>query len=346
MKLTLALLAGTAMAAAAPALAEELAVVGSWSGLPLHKDYEAPFWGSTLPEASGGKLTVALTTHNQMGLGVGDVFRLLGDGVYDVAMTVADYAVADAPELEGLDVPLLAMTADEARAMVDAARPMVEDIYNARFNSHVLAIAPYPPQVVFCNAEIAGIDDLAGKKIRASGRMTAKFLEALGAEGVNVAFSEVPGALQKGVVDCAVTGAGSGYSAGWWEVSTHLLPIPLGGWDSVVTAINMDTWAGLDADTQALISDRIASDFEAPAWASAQDALVNDIACLTGNGACPAGEARGMMLVEASEADFAKAREILIGQVLPDWAERAGADWAERWNASVGETVGVRIGAN
>ena len=68
------------------------------------------------------------------------MYRLLGDGVYDVAMTVADYAVADAPELEGLDVPLVALTADEARAMVDAARSMVDDIYADRFNSKVLAI--------------------------------------------------------------------------------------------------------------------------------------------------------------------------------------------------------------
>lgn len=337
-----ALMASTLIAA--PALAEDLSVVGSWSSLPLHNQYEAPFWSEKLPAASGGDINVSLTTHNQMNLGVGDVFRLLGDGVYDVAMTVADYAVADAPELEGLDVPLVALTADEARAMVDAARPMVEDIYNARFNSHVLAIAPYPPQVVFCNAEINGLDDLAGKKVRASGRMTAKFLEALGAEGVNVSFAEVPGALQKGVVDCAVTGAGSGYSAGWWEVSTHLLPIPLGGWDSVVTAINLDKWNSLDADTQALITEQIASEFEDPAWASAQDALVNDIACLTGNGECPAGEARSMTLVEVSDADFEKARSVLVEQVLPEWAERAGADWAARWNDTVGQTVGVQIG--
>ncbi|RMF43200.1 MAG: C4-dicarboxylate ABC transporter substrate-binding protein, partial [Planctomycetota bacterium] len=227
MKKTLANLAISAMLAA-PALAEDLSVVGSWSGLPLHKQFEAPFWTETLPAASGGRINVSMTTHNQMNLGVGDVFRLLGDGVYDVAMTVGDYAVADAPELEGLDVPLLALTADQAKAMVDAARPMVEDIFNTRFNSHVLAIAPYPPQVVFCNAEVNSLDDLKGKKVRGSGRMTTLFLEALGAEGVNVSFSEVPGALQKGVVDCAITGAGSGYSAGWWEVSTHLLPIPLG----------------------------------------------------------------------------------------------------------------------
>lgn len=326
-----------------PAHAENFSVVGSWSSLPLHGAYEAPFWNEILPEASNGEITVELTTHNQMGLGLGDVYPLLGQGVYDVAMTVADYAVADAPELEGLDVPLVALTADEARAMVDAARPMVDDIYRDRFNSKVLAIVPYPPQIVFCNKPITGLDDMQGLKVRASGRMTAKLLEALGAEGVNVSFAEVPGALQNGVVDCAVTGAGSGYSSGWWEVSTHLLPLPLGGWDSVVTAMNMDKWNSLDADTQALIEEQIVTGFEDPAWASAQDALVNDIACLTGNGACPSGEARSMVLVEASEADFEKARDILTTEVLPEWAERAGGDWAARWNDSVGQVVGVTI---
>ncbi|MBY4892438.1 TRAP transporter substrate-binding protein [Rhodobacteraceae bacterium N5(2021)] len=336
--LTAILAATTALAGAAHA--QDLSVVGSWSGLPLHGQYEAPFWSETMPAAG---FNVELTTHNQMGLGLSEIYPLLGQGVYDVAMTVADYAVGDAPELEGLDVPLLALTADEARAMVDAARPMVSDIFRDRFNAEVLAIAPYPPQVVFCNAEISGLDDLEGLQVRASGRMTALLLEALGAEGVNVSFSEVPGALQNGVVDCAVTGAGSGYSAGWWEVSTHLLPIPLGGWDSVVTAMNLDTWNGLSEEQQATLRSEIVSGFEDPAWASAQDALVNDIACLTGNGECPAGEARDMILVEVSEADFTRARDVLTGTVLPDWAERAGGDWAERWNASVGQVVGVTI---
>jgi len=340
MKKTLGILVATTALAGA-VQAEDFNVVGSWSSLPLHNEYEAPFWTETLPGA--GDFNVELTTHNQMGLGLSEIYPLLGQGVYDVAMTVADYAVGDAPELEGLDVPLLALTADEARAMVDAARPMVEEIFRDRFNAEVLAIAPYPPQVVFCNAEISSLDDLEGLQVRASGRMTALFLEALGAEGVNVSFSEVPGALQNGVVDCAVTGAGSGYSAGWWEVSTHLLPIPLGGWDSVVTAMNADRWDGLSAEAQATIEAEISSGFEDPAWASAQDALTNDIACLTGNGECPAGDARDMTLVEVSDADFERAREVLVTEVLPDWAERAGGDWAERWNASVGEVVGVTI---
>ena len=107
--------------------------------------------------------------------------------------------------------------------------------------------------------------------------------------------------------------------------------------------MNADKWDSLGAEKQDMLRTQIASEFEAPAWASAQDALVNDIACLTGNGDCPAGDARDMALVEISDADFDGAREILIGQVLPDWAERAGSDWAARWNDSVGKVVGVTI---
>lgn len=329
-----------------PAFAEkELSVVGSWSGLPLHKLYEAPFWNEILPAASNGEVKVNLTTHDQMGIQGGDVFRMLGTGVFDVGMTVADYAVSDSPALEGLDVPLIATDADSAKAMIDAARPLVDDIYKDVFNAKVLGIAPYPPQVVFCNAEIASLADLSGKKIRASGRLTGKLLEALGAEAVNVGFGEVPGALQRGVVDCAVTGAGSGYSAGWWEVSTHLLPIPLGGWDPVVTAMNMDKWDSLSPADQTLIQSQVTEQLEAPAWATAQTALATDVACLTGEGDCP-GEKRGMTLVNVSDADFATAREILVSKVLPDWAERAGGDWAQRWNDTVGKATGVEIPLN
>ncbi|NND91694.1 MAG: TRAP transporter substrate-binding protein [Granulosicoccus sp.] len=332
-----------ALIASGSALAEQtLSVVGSWSGLPLHKEYEAPFWNDRLPAASDGTIKANLTTHDQMGIQGGDVFRMLGTGVFDVGMTVADYAVSDSPALEGLDVPLIANDATSAQAMIEAARPMVDDIYADVFNAKVLGIAPYPPQVVFCNAEISSLADLSGKKIRASGRMTGKLLEALGAEAVNVSFGEVPGALQRGVVDCAVTGAGSGYSAGWWEVSTHLLPIPLGGWDPVVTAMNMDKWESLSESEQTLISTQVAEHIEAPAWASAQSALTRDIACLTGQGDCP-GEKRDMTLVEVTEADLETARDALVSTVLPDWAERAGGDWGQRWNDSVGKVTGVTI---
>lgn len=321
-----------------------LSVVGSWSNLPLYQDFERKFWEETVPGASDGAISVNMTTFDQMGVAGADVYRMLGDGVFDVGMTVADYTVGDAPELEGLDVPLIAMDAASARKMVEAAKPWVADIMRDRFNSHALAIAPYPPQIVFCNAEINGLDDLVGKKIRGSGRMTSLFLEALGAEGVTLAFSEVPGALERGVIDCAVTGAGSGYASGWQESSTHLVNLPLGGWDPVITAVNLDKWESLDPAVQAFLSEKIIGDFETPAWDDAQGALARDIDCLTGSGECARGPAASMTLVEVSAEDQARAVAILEEKILPDWAARAGGDWAKRWNETVGATLGVSIG--
>lgn len=336
----LLLLPGVAIAQDLPETT--LNVVGSWSNLPLYQQFERSFWEDTVPEASGGKIHINLTTFDQMGVAGADVYRMLGSGVFDIGMTVADYTVADAPELEGLDVPLIAIDAATARKMTEAAKPMVAEIMEKRFNSHMLAIAPYPPQIVFCNAEINGLDDLAGKKIRGSGRMTSLFLEALGAHGITMDFSEVPGALERGVIDCAVTGAGSGYASSWFESSTHLVNLPLGGWDPVVTAVNLDTWNSLDPAVQTFLQEQIKAEFEEPAWTDAAIALDRDIACLTG-GECTIGEAASMTLVELSEEDKAKALSVLEDSVLPDWAERAGSNWAERWNATIGAALGASI---
>lgn len=334
----------TAALLAGPALAEEqLAVVGSWSSLPLYKQFTTPFWTEELPKMTNGDFSAQLTSFDQMGIAGGDVFRMLGDGVFDVGQTVADYTVGDAPELEGLDVPLVATSADQAHAMVNAARPMVEDIMHDRFNAELLGIAPYPPQVVFCKGDIKSLADLKGKKVRGSGRMTTKLLEALGAEGVNIAFSEVPGSLQRGVIDCAVTGAGSGYSAGWWEVSDHLMTLPLGGWDPVVIAMNKDKFDALTPEMQTELKTAVKTGLEDKAWAAAQGGLANDIACLTGKGECSSGKPASMTLVEPSETDMETAKTALTSVVLPDWAERAGPEWVKRWNDSVGKTVGVTV---
>ena len=89
-RLALTTISLAALCAGSAASAEELSVVGSWSSLPLHKQYETPFWTETLPEVSGGDLTATLTTHDQMGISGGDVFRMLSQGVFDVRDSVED----------------------------------------------------------------------------------------------------------------------------------------------------------------------------------------------------------------------------------------------------------------
>jgi len=318
------------------------AYVGSWSSLSLYQNFERPFWERHLPEASGGRISTEVTTFDQMGLGGGEVYRLMGRDVIEVTSTVADYAVQDAPELEGLDMPMIAPDVETARQVADAYRPVLADAFAKRYqDAQLLAVVPYPSQMVFCNAEIDGLSDLAGKKVRASGRATAEFLEALGAEGITLNFSEVPGALQRGVIDCAVTGSLSGYSSGWYEVSTHLYPLPVGGWDHVVTAMNGKKWASLSSETQEWLMAEIRENYEDPVWESAVEETREGIACLTGEGECTRGEPGDMVLVEATDQDFVEASRHLEETILPNWANRVDQEWVDRWNETIGSVTGL-----
>lgn len=339
------LLAGAAQAQPENLEETDLSYVGSWSSLSLFQNFEKPFWGEHIPEASNGEIDVAVTTFDQMGLKGGEVFRLLPQGVFDVGSTVADYTVSTAPELEGMDMPMIAPDVATAKKVVQAYKPVLDDILAERFGgAKLIAAVPYPSQVVFCNADISGLADLEGKKIRASGRSTANFLEAIGAEGVTLAFSEVPGALERGVIDCAVTGSLSGYSAGWHEVSTHLYPLPVGGWDYVVTAMNADKWNSLNETTQDWLLQQVEQHYEEPVWASAVEETEQGVACLTGQGECKRGKAGDMTLVEATEEDFQFARRMLEEKVLPDWANRVDDQAVQRWNETIGQVTGVTAG--
>ena len=266
----------------------------------------------------------------------------MGRGVVEVGSTVAGYAVQDAPELEGLDMPMIAPDPELAWELAEAYKPVMADAMAERFEgAQLLAIVPYPSQMVFCNAELEGLDDLAGKSVRASGRTTAEFLEALGAEGITLDFSEVPGALQRGVVDCAVTGSLSGYSSGWHEVSTHLYPLPVGGWDHVVTAMSGEKWNSLSGDMQEWLLEEIATHYETPVWEDAARETEEGIACLTGQGECGRGDPGSMVLVEATEEDFARATRHLEETVIPSWAQRVDAEWVDRWNDTIGAATGI-----
>ncbi|MBY4678783.1 TRAP transporter substrate-binding protein [Marinobacterium arenosum] len=320
---------------------QDLNYVGTYRSLALFQKFEGPFWEERLTTASEGKIKTQVTTFAEMGLGGSEVFKLLSKGLFDVGSTVAGYSVEEAPELEGLDMPMIAPEVDLAKKVSDAYRPVMVEAMAKRFNgAKLLAVVPYGPQMVFCNTAIDNLDDLKDKKIRASGRTTGEFLEALGAEAITLSFNEVPGALQRGVIDCAVTAPLSGYNGGWYEVSTHLYPLAVGGWDHVVTAMNGKKWASLSKDTQQWLEKQTA-DYEKSVWDAAQADFEEGINCLTGAGACQRGKAASMTLVKTSEADVSYAAGKLEETVIPAWANRVDDASIQKWNSTIGSVTGL-----
>lgn len=328
------LLSGTAL------FAKDLRVVGSWNSLTMFKNFEKPFWTEKVPAAMPG-IKVDMTSLGEVNLKGPAVLRQMDMGVFDVVHTVADYVVADSPALAGLDMPALAPEIGQARKVVDAYRPVVAEALVKDFNAKLLAIAPYPAQVTFCRDKITGLDDLKGKKIRASGWTTSEFVTALGATGVTMSFSEVPQSLQRGVVDCAITGSLSGYSAGWGEVANYIYPLPVGGWDYVITAMSMKTWDSFSSKEQEQLQSLITEQLENPAWEVTARETIEGIDCLTG-GACPHGAPNKLTQVPVTDKDLARAQRILVDSVLPSWAAKVDPSIVAKWNATAGKQANIQ----
>ena len=208
-----------------------------------------------------------------------------------------------------------------------------EEIYNAK----LLMLYPFPSQVLYCNAPISGIDDLAGKKIRVYSTTLGDFVEGVGGTSVTVPFAEVVPALEKGVVDCGITGTTSAYNAKWYQVATHAYTLRV-GFGIAFGAMNLDKWNSMSAAQQETLMAEINKLNEA-LWAdnASQDAVA--VACLTSTD-CPT-EPGGMTLVEPAEADIMARDKIATDVVLARWAERCGAYCAANWNETVGPILGL-----
>lgn len=332
----MALLVGVSSVYAAP---ENLRVVGSWSSLSLYKEYEKPYWKKEFTQEFTGT-KVRLSSLDQVKLKGAAVYRELAKGVFDVVSTVGAYVVSDSETIAGLDFPAIADDLETAKKIVDAYSNTLDNALKNDFNAKLLAVVPYPSQVLFCKEKITSLADLKGKKVRASGWTVAEFLDGVGAAGITMSYSEVPQSLQRGVIDCAVTGGLSGYSSGWGEVSEYLYPLPIGGWAYVVTAMNLDTWNKFSKEEQSKLLKSIDKKVTVPAWIKTAYETSEGEKCLTGK-ECSYGKANKMKLVKIQESDIALSKEVLVTKVIPKWVQKVSPEVVQEWNDTVGKIVNI-----
>jgi len=320
-----------------------LNAVGTWSSLTNFQKHEEPFFNTRLREASDGNIVGKIQSQSGLGLKGFEIMRLVKNGVFDFAFGLPGYVAAENAIFEGADLSTLTQDIDTQRKVSDAYYPTLEKSFADIYNAKLLMLYPFPSQTLWCNGEVNGIEDLKGKKIRVYSTTLGDFVEGVGGTSVTVSFSEVIPALEKGVVDCAITGTMSAYTAKWNQVATHAYTLRV-GWGLAFGAMNMDKWNSLSEGQQTLLQSEIATLTDAM-WA--ETATEDDVAisCITG-GECAIGEAGSMTLVEPSESDL-KARDTIATEVvLARWAERCGADCAANWNETVGPILGLTAVAN
>jgi TRAP-type C4-dicarboxylate transport system substrate-binding protein len=352
MRLKLAVAAlGTAVACAVTVAAgaqqldkKQFNVVGTWNFLTNWQNLEQPLWTKDLPAASGGNITGNIKSITELNLKGTELLRLLKQGVFDVAAALPIYVEDGGAVIEASDIAGVAKDFKMGREVVTAWLPEMQKAMKEKHNALIVATFPFPEQVFYCRGDIKGIGDLKGKKVRVQGTSQGDFVSALGGVGVTIAFGEVVPALEKGVVDCGITGTMPGYKAKWPEVTNTLLRLPV-GYTIGIWVVNQNVWSKLSPDTQAFLAKQMKA-HEDKSWKVIEDETDEGVACSTGTGPCSVGPPGKVKLVKPSEADL-KAREKALNEVvLPRWAKRCGEACAARWNELVGSRYGLVAKAN
>ncbi|MDN5844171.1 MAG: TRAP transporter substrate-binding protein [Alcaligenaceae bacterium] len=316
-------------------------VVGAFSYLNATSSIERPFWTKTIPEASGGAITVDYTTLDQMGLSGSEILRLMRNGTVSFASADLSYMAADNTAFNALSLPGLLTDIQTARKAADAYKPVLDGIMRKTYNSHLLMLWPAPPQVIYCKPKIDGLTSLSGKKVRVANRPQSIFVEQVGAVPVTLPATEAVPALQRGTADCGITGTLSGNTGKWAEVTDYLMPLNL-GYAIWFQAVNVDRWNALDKDVQAFLEKEL-GELENKLWANADLEAQDGINCNIGEGECRFGSPQSMKLVDVSAQDQQRLKEILKDEILPDWAKSCSKTCVEAFNSTVGKVTHVEV---
>jgi TRAP-type transport system periplasmic protein len=299
----------------------------------IQQRLEQPFF-ETLAQNTRLSIKVLYRPNDQLGFRDSHQLPMVRDGEIDLVSLRFLQNAGHEPSLLGIDPWGLAADFDTARDVVRAYGPVLDERLQAKFNAKLLGVWPFGPQIFFCRKPVAGLADLKGLRIRIGNENFAPLMSAFGATPVVITFEEVRSALAAGMVDCAISSAGSGNSAGWAQHSTHLFTLGtqmgLNGY-----VINLDLWKRFSSREQAVLQSAFDRHVE-EIWSEVQRVHKEAISCSTA-GPCPEGVLANMEKRLPSKDDLRMLREAFQRTTFKDWALRCdeqypgcSADWLAR----------------
>lgn len=343
-----ALLAGIltySPAALAQVEKKEFNVIGTWNFLTNWQKLEVPFWTVDLPAASGGNIKTNIKSVTEVNLKGTEVLRLLKQGVFDFAAALPIYVEDGGAVIEAVDIAGLARSFKMSREVTGLWMPEMQKVMKERHNAIILGSFTWPEQNFYCKSEVKSVADLKGKKIRVQGTSQADLAGAFGASSVTIAFGEVVPALEKGVVDCGITGTMPAYKAKWPEVTTTLYRLPVGFTVGLWVA-NLTMWNKLSPATRTFLEAQFKA-LEDKSWKVIGDESEEGVACTTGQGGkCSVGPPAKLKLVNPSNDDLKARDKALNDVVLKAWAKRCGKACADKWNELIGKKYSLSAQIN
>lgn len=202
-------------------------------------------------EATDGRLNISIFTGSELPYKGVDVYRALSRRQIEIGHSPTGFIATDLPLLDAMSMPFVCMSMER---FFEGALPKIEEPFDAaiseKFGATPIMHWAMPGQQVWSTKAIDRLGDFRGLKIRTWNQGQVQTMDKLGATSVSITTAEVTPALQRGVIDGAITAAVNADAWNWHEVlgNGYLFNITL---SHEVIAVNNDALAELPEEVRA-----------------------------------------------------------------------------------------------
>lgn len=160
-----------------------------------------------ITKATDGRLVVTHYGAGELPYKAGDIIKATATNQIQMGQVGAGLVAGDVPELDVFSVPFLCTSFEDFAKAVDKIGDIPDKLLTDKFGVRVVMNWPIPGQNIWTTEKVANFGDLKGKKIRTWNPMQVDMLKQLGAIPTSIDPAEVVPALQRKVVDGAITSA-------------------------------------------------------------------------------------------------------------------------------------------
>jgi TRAP-type transport system periplasmic protein len=165
-------------------------------------------------KATNGRLKITVMAAGELPYKAPDGLRVVSTNQVHMADAAVGFLAGDVPQLNVLGLPFLCSSYDQFERAVPAVAKTADAELQGKFGVTVGIHWTTPPQNFWMNKPISKLDDLKGQKVRAWNPDQVEMMKQLGGSAVTINSAEVIPALERKVIDGAIT---SSLSANDWK---------------------------------------------------------------------------------------------------------------------------------
>jgi TRAP-type C4-dicarboxylate transport system substrate-binding protein len=291
-------------------------------------------WADRIREKSNGRLDIQLVSYPELGVGGADTLRLMEDGTLPFTELYSGYIGGDLPFGDMNNLWGMYLDVDTQLAAIAAVKDDIAKVIDDH-NGIIISYGYYPNNYIFSKKPLDSLADFEGMRTRTHSTVLGDLLSGLGADGQFMAFSEVYTALERGVMDAAITVLDAGYGQKWYEVTDYMTG-PIVAYAQTWVTMNKDAFNKLPTDLQELL-------VEEGKWREEENLRQTKE---FGDRNIQLNVDAGLELRDWPEEVKPLLRKTAIEVILPNWVSRTGGPESEAvkiFNEKVAPILRVRV---